>query len=42
MANRGEIPGAVRLGREWRFRRREIEELIGKTLPEEVKPEGIQ
>jgi excisionase family DNA binding protein len=33
MANRGELPGAVRLGREWRFKKADMEQLVGQQLP---------
>lgn len=39
MSNRGEIPGAVRVGREWRFKVADIESLIGRKLPKELPSE---
>ena len=33
MASKDEIPGARRIGREWRFRRGEIEKFVGEPLP---------
>jgi excisionase family DNA binding protein len=38
LASEGKIPGAVRVGREWRFQRTEIERLIGQPVP--VPKEG--
>jgi excisionase family DNA binding protein len=37
LATNDEIPGARRIGREWRFSRGEIEKFIGEPLP---KPEA--
>jgi excisionase family DNA binding protein len=34
LAARSEIPGAVKVGREWRFDRAKLEEHLGRKLPE--------
>jgi excisionase family DNA binding protein len=34
MANRGDIPGAVQFGKQWRFDRLKLEEHLGRRLPE--------
>lgn len=33
MARRNELPGALKVGKEWRFRRVVLEELIGQPWP---------
>lgn len=34
LASRGEIPGAVKVGREWRFDRDKLEAHLGRKLPD--------
>jgi excisionase family DNA binding protein len=34
LASKGEIPGAVQVGRQWRFERAALETHVGRKLPE--------
>lgn len=34
LATRSEIPGAVKIGREWRFDKEVLEQHLGRKLPE--------
>jgi len=40
IAKRGEIPGAVQVGREWRFDRDRLEEHLGRKLPDPREGQG--
>ncbi|NOK58223.1 MAG: hypothetical protein GFH27_549279n29 [Chloroflexi bacterium AL-W] len=34
LARRGELPGTIKVGKVWRFKREEMESLIGQSWPE--------
>jgi excisionase family DNA binding protein len=42
LATKDEIPGARRVGREWRFIRTEIEKFIGEALPKNQAGKALE